>query len=199
MGSSRTEAWLERLPHGVDSYPECQVKGSLLRRLVKSQILHAHVDALPEPVRAWFETPPLPSAWVPEVHLFVVLHALRDHVYDDAALAEFVSAGIHRMLSSPMYKLMFLVVSPKRLLYGIGRRWDQFHRGTTLDVGDDRGDTIDAVVTHPANMYSPTIHQVTAASFRTAVAAAGGERYRVDVATADCTPTTSVFRVLRPQ
>ncbi len=198
MGSSRTEAWLERLPNGVDSFPDCQVKGSLLRRLVKSQMLQPHADTLPDPVRAWFAVPPLPSAWVPELHLFALLHALRDHVYDDAALAEFVSSGIHRMLSSPMYKLMFLVVSPKRLLQGIGRRWDQFHQGTVLEVGGDRGATIDAVVTHPPNMYSSTIHHVTAASFRTAVVAAGGDRYRVEVATTECTPTTSVFRVVRP-
>jgi hypothetical protein len=183
----------------VDSYPGCQVKGSLLRRLVKSQMLQPHADALPEPVRAWFEAPPLVSAWVPEVHLFTLLHALRDHVYDDAQLDDFVSAGIQRMISSPLYQIMFLVVTPKRLLHGIGRRWDQFHRGTSLEVGGDRGATIDAIVTHPANMYSPTIHHVTAASFRTAVVAAGGEGYRVEIADADCTPMSSVFRVVRPR
>jgi hypothetical protein len=195
----RTAAWLERLPRGLDSYPDCQVKGSLLRRLVKSQMLHPHAGDLPPRIRAWLETPPLVSAWVPEVHLFAALHALRDLVFDDTALDDYVSAGIQRMISGPLYKIMFLVVSPKRLLQGIGRRWDQFHRGTTLDVGNDQGATLDAVVTHPPHMYSPTIQRVTAASFRTAVVAAGGEGYRVMVATDDCTPTASVLRVVRPR
>ena len=126
------------------------MKGSLLRRLVKSQMLQPHAEHVPAPLAAWFETPPLVSAWVPEVHMFAMLHLLRDLVYDDAKLDEFVGSGIQRMISSPLYKLMFLVVSPTRLLHGIGRRWEQFHRGTAMEVGRDTGSTIDAVVTHPA-------------------------------------------------
>ncbi|HET6583117.1 MAG TPA: hypothetical protein VFG69_06715 [Nannocystaceae bacterium] len=199
MKMPRMAAWLEGLPHGLDSYPECQVKGSLLRRLVKSQQLQPHAEHLPAGLLPWFEAPPLVSAWVPEVHMFAMLHALRDMVFDDAKLDEFVSAGIQRMISSPLYRLMFLVVSPKRLLHGIGRRWEQFHRGTAMEVGRDLGATIDAVVTHPANMYSPTIRRISAASFRTTVVAAGGNGYRVEVATDDCSPTSSIFRVIRPR
>jgi hypothetical protein len=194
----RTTAWLAGLPRGLDSYPECLVKGSLLRRLVKSQSLQPHLPLLPPELLGWFESPPLVSAWVPEVHLFAMLHALRDLVYEEHALHTFVSAGIERMISSPLYKIMFLVVTPKRLLQGIGRRWDQFHRGTTM-TATDREDVIDVHVDHPAHLYSATIRGLTAATFLTAVTAAGGRGYRVQAMHDESTPTTAVFRTFRPR
>lgn len=192
-------AWLAGLPHGLDSYPECQVKGSLLRRLAKSQTLQPHADKLPAELCAWLASPPLVSVWVPEVHLFAMLHALRDLVYDEPALHAFLSAGIERMISSPIYRIMFLVVSPKRLLHGIGRRWDQFHRCTTMTVLRDYESAIDVRVDHPAGLYSDTIRGLTAATFLTAVTAAGGRGYRVEAMHDESTPTTSVFRTFRPR
>ena len=194
----RTTAWLEGLPQGLDSYPECQVKGSLLRRLVKSQSLQPHLSLLPSELLEWFRTPPLVSAWVPEVHMFAMLHALRDLVYDEPTLHAFVSSGIQRMISSPLYKIMFLVVTPTRLLYGIGRRWDQFHRGTTM-TATDLGDVIDVHVEHPPCLYSPTIRGLTAATFLTAVTAAGGRGYRVEAMHDESTATVAVFRTFRPR
>lgn len=198
MELPRTTAWLAGLPLGLDSYPECQVKGSLLRRLVKSQSLQPHIQLLPPELVPWFDTPPLVSAWVPEVHLFAMLHALRDLVFDEPALHAFVSSGIARMISSPLYKIMFLVVTPTRLLYGIGRRWDQFHRGTTM-TASDLGDVIDVHVEHPPHLYSSTIRGLTAATFLTAVTAAGGRGYRVEAMHDESTPTTAVFRTFRPR
>jgi len=191
-------AWLEQLPQGVNSHPGCQVKGSLLRRLVKSQKLQPFLHELPGELLDWFEAPPLVSAWVPEVHLFAMLHALRDFVYDEPELHAFLGAGIERMLSSPLYRIMFLVVTPKRLLTGLGRRWDQFHRGTSMTVLRDTGRTIDVAVDHPAHLYSPTIRKLTAATFLTAVTAAGGRGYRVETVHDESTAETSVFRTFRP-
>ena len=198
MALPRTTAWLAGLPFGLDSYPECQVKGSLLRRLVKSQTLQPHAPRLPAELCTWLEAPPLVSAWVPEVHLFAMLHAVRDLVYDEPELHAFVSSGIERMISSPIYRIMFLVVTPKRLLHGIGRRWDQFHRGSTMTVMRDAGSTIDVCVEHPPDLYSATIRGLIAATFLTTVTAAGGRGYRVEAMHDESTATTSVFRTFRP-
>jgi hypothetical protein len=195
----RTAAWLEQLPHGLDSYPECQVKGSLLRRLVKSQQLQPFAEHLPKELLPWLEQPPLVSAWVPEIHLFAMLHLLRDLVFDDAELERYIAAGIERMLAGPLYRIMFFLVSPTRLVHGLGRRWEQFHRGTSMAVLRDVGASLDIVVEHPPHMYSETIARVSAASFRTTVTASGGKGYRVEIAPEDSTPTSSVFRVFRPR
>jgi hypothetical protein len=78
-------SYLERLPLGVDSHPECEVKASVLRDVLATRSLGDVLDALPVPVRELVTDPPPINAWIREVHALVAMLAIRDRHFAPGA------------------------------------------------------------------------------------------------------------------
>lgn len=130
-----TAAYVESIPEGLDSYPDAQIKGSLARAMVELQPANFDASRLPPPIRALFDSPPLVSDWYPECRVVAMNMAMREAFFDtDEAYLAWVRDGLDEMMSGPLYRVVFKLVSPTRLARGAARRWGAFRRGTQREV-----------------------------------------------------------------
>lgn len=131
-------AYLERLPDGLASYPECRAKASLYRSVIESPGIDA--EALPEALRDLVRRPRPVTEWIPEVQSHAVLIAqYEQHFGDLSRFVEHCYAVQRQLWDSKLYAFMMRLVSPARLLASTSQRWGQFHRGTEL-VADRTGE-----------------------------------------------------------
>ncbi len=130
----RAAAYLDRLPHGLDSFPENVSKASLCRQFLdESDLTGIDLDGLPPAVAQLIRDPPLPTAWVPTPALMMVMLALMDHagMTDDDA-ARWSHDCNMALLGGRMYRTLTALASPSLLARGASMRWGSFHRGTDL-------------------------------------------------------------------
>ncbi len=112
----RVSRYLRGLPDGLDSYPEVQIKGSTARAVIENLPAHANIDDVPEEVRSMLTNPPPVSAWIPEVHMIALVHAMRDLWFtsEEEQLA-WVHENIARLFGGRFYRVLFGLISPMRL------------------------------------------------------------------------------------
>lgn len=176
-GLEAVEAYLAPLPEGLDSYPECGMKGATVRAYLGGLPAFTLSPDLPEPIAALFHRPPKSSAWVPEV----VCHALITYVAFDVlggeqAYLEHVHRTNYALFTSLAYRVLFKVLSPKQIVTQASARWDVFHTGTTLEpVGKIGRKGGKLAMRGPPHHWSPLLSRGYASSFR-AAAEAGGAR-----------------------
>lgn len=188
-------AYLDALPAGVASHPQCMVKASLVRNAIESRPLGPDVP-LPPPVRALVDAPPPVSVWVPEVHFNVVMQAVRDAHFDaqEDRFLEWVYTQNRKLFAAPLYRAMFFLISPERLLVNLQRRWSSLRVGSTLEHEPLGPGLLRLRVTTPPRLYSMEVASGLATAVRAAIDAAGGKQ-------AEVTPTlpsdTSVELLVR--
>ncbi|MCZ7677693.1 MAG: hypothetical protein M5U28_02505 [Sandaracinaceae bacterium] len=133
-------AYLARLPEGLASHPQCVVKASVLRDVADARPLGPDdLAALPGPVAQLVREPPPVSSWVPEVHALVAMIAIRDRHFAPgeiglSAYEEWTYERNKKLLARPLYRALFLLLSPERLLRNVGNRWAMFRRGSRLEL-----------------------------------------------------------------
>ena len=176
--------YLESLPNGVASYPECTVKASVLRSNLEDRPLGPDVPLPPE-VRALVERPPPVSVWLPEVHVAVVMLAVREVHFGPPEFAGYLDWVFDRnrqFLSTTLYRAMFLLVSPERLLVGMQKRWASFRRGSEIRVTRQARSDIDLSIVGPPHLYPVPVLEGMGQALRAAITCAGAANARVDVA-----------------
>ena len=124
------EAYLASLPQGLDSYPHCVSKGSIVR-IFAHGLPKEVVSNLPDAVRGNVAEPPQMSEWFPFVRIAAITHAVQDQMFlhDDEGLRMWFAEGMQSVLSNSMYSVLIALVSPARLLRTGDKRWTAFHRG----------------------------------------------------------------------
>lgn len=184
------QAYLDRLPEGLASYPECRAKASLLRDMLASRPLDPTADDLPQGLRALVAAPPPVSSWISEVEFCTASLAIYARHFggtDMAAYQQWIFTFNTLLFRKPLYRVLFALVSPQRLLVGTEKRWGTFHRGTSLSVVD-RGPTSARVrVEYPPHLYGIELLHAFAAALRSAVVVAGARRAFAEVEA--CGPT----------
>jgi uncharacterized protein (TIGR02265 family) len=187
--------YLELLPDGEASYPECQVKASVLRSSLDERPLGRDVP-LPPAVRALVDHPPPVSVWVPEVHFNCTMLAVHEVHFApplDAGYLDWVYERNVRLFKTPLYRALFLVLSPERLLVGLEKRWASFRRGTELRLAWQAPRDIELHIITPPNHYPQLVVDGMAQALRAAVSCAGAKNVRVDGA--PISPTTVSCRI----
>lgn len=188
-------SYLERLPGGIDAHPECQVKGSLVNDALWDNQVSKELP-LPSAVRAIVEKPPPVSVWVPEVYLNVLMLAVLDARFGPdnvAGYLEWIYARNRKLLSTMLYRALFFVLSPERLLFGVEKRWAFFRRGTTIAALRRGPRDVELQVTSPPYLYNEmTAHGISAA-LRAGIDCAGAVDTRVGGELRS--PCLMVFRV----
>jgi hypothetical protein len=187
--------YVDRLPNGLDSYPNVTAKGSILSRLVDAYRGVAP-EGMPAPLTAHFVRPPAPNEWVPEVHLVALTTSVVDTLFRDQPPAAFERWALQenkQLLRGPLYRILFSVLSPERILVGLEKRWSAFHRGTTfeqIDVGPSM-----AIVRfrYPPYLLSPQTLTTRSTAIRAAVETAGAKLVTVDAR--EESPRSTVFEV----
>jgi hypothetical protein len=177
-------AYLDGLPHGADSYPDTQVKGAVIRSALEDPKYRPPRGAVPEVVRSLLDDPPVPGAWVPEVHFQALMAAIYDHHFaadgGAAALEAWTCERNRVIFRSALYRVLFLLVSPDRVFTGAAKRWSVFHRGSELDVVGvgNRQATIRLV--YPAGLMLDLCARSYGGAFRAALAAAHAKLGEID-------------------
>lgn len=184
--------YLDGLPQGLDSHPECSMKGSLTRSLVEdSPLTSLEPGDLPDPVVELIVEPPAVTDWVPEVHGHVILLAIRDRNFDTVeAFHRFSYERQRKLFQGPTYQLMMKQVKPRMLLEGAGARWGTFHRGTDLQiVRGHKSRTAGVVLSYPNRLFGRVAAGSLAQGFRAVLDTAGAKGAICEVAAVGPTET----------
>ncbi len=152
----QTREYLASLPAGLESYPEATVKGSLMRELVNRPPPPMKIDAVPEDLRPLFDDPPLVSEWVPEVRLVALCMTTLEIAYEgeQAPYCDFIQKAMHDVMGSPLYRVLFALLSPHRLAKGSQKRWDALRRGTTRQLLERNENGNVGVIGYPPNLFN---------------------------------------------
>ncbi len=174
------------MPLGIDSHPHCKVKASVYRNALDSRGLDDVLTVLPDEARELVEHPPPVSAWVPEVPAMVVMIAIRDVHFEagDAgikAYAEWTRERNLKLLTRPLYRALFLVLSPQRLLQGVQRRWRVFRQGTEIETTQSGPNSAAVRVRFPAHLYDKVALSGMRAAMLAALEAAGARKLKLEI------------------
>ena len=122
--------YLERLPGGCDSYPECVAKASFLCQSLKGKPVLLPPGALPAPIDSLIRQPPPMSAWIPRRIFKRRCSSFATFISTAAPAASPFRRWTHELalnlFNTPLYKALFFVISPARLLRGMKSRWHTF-------------------------------------------------------------------------
>lgn len=163
---ARTMGYLESLPAGIHSYPQCQARAG---------ILQTFVDAMPPPVQPldpWVSglLRPSPRAYVPEVVLHASLFAMGDAAgLNDAQFLEWNRATNRALYGGLLYRALMAIFSPMQLLERAPKRWENFHQGTTLTVRSTGPREATGTLAFPERLFTPLTLQVYAGAFAAAL------------------------------
>ncbi len=190
-------AYLERLPHGIESYPECQIKADVHEDISAEFPELASGGGLPKIVddylnRRYRET------WLPEVVGNSLILLVRDACFgNDDEFLEWCRINMGRLFSKPLYKIMMNVFSTSLVVMGAAKRWSTFHLGSHLTakpikkVGD-RFETAGSL-TYPPYLFSGLIVPQVAATYKAALQA--NKANDPQISSAEKSDTESVFYV----
>lgn len=178
-------AYLASLPSGLESYPECQIKGAFSRALLAA--LPAAPRGLPGPLAELVDAPPLVNSWIHEVHHQALIAGIIDRLYParvDAFMALMFSVQ-RDVLGGRIYAPLMQLISPARLLAHAARRWSNFHRGSRLIVERRSPTAARVTVEHPPRLYTEVGRLGLAQGFCAAIEASRGRDGAVELERAD--------------
>ncbi len=166
----RLERYVAGLAGGLDAHPWAQAKGSLVRNALEGQPIEELIPRLPPPLRGLVEEPPIGSEWIPEAHFGALLLAIADlRGMTDDDLCAWTRARNRALFESPAYRLLMHVLSPAAMVRFAGRRWENWHRGTRLDVLGTSDDGVRAELIFPPGLFDPILLRVYAEAFAAAL------------------------------
>jgi hypothetical protein len=169
-----TRAYLRALPNGLDSYPDHTQKASIYRTFVEATPLMGGAGGLPAAIARLLEAPLLPSTWVSETLSTSLFLAARDLLFsDDDSFVDHFRAVNRTVIASPMYRVLFALASPERLLTASGQRMAALHRGIVIESGLPRGKRTRLELSYPDHLVPRIIARCYATAFEVAAEAAG--------------------------
>jgi hypothetical protein len=182
--------YLEKHGGRLDRYPDCQGKGGLLRDVIETGALSDIAGALPAEVVELLRNPPPVNVWTSEMLMEVAFQALGDQHFRSAQEAEqWVFTQDLGRFQSRLYRLLMVVMSPESVLRAAGRRWEAFHRGTSLEVEAEKHNAM-GVLRFPEWLYLPDSRINMCGSFRAALTAGGAKNAVVRLVEATATQHT---------
>jgi len=176
-------AYLERLPAGLASYPECLAKASILRDMLATRPLAAD-DVPPELTELVLHPPPV-SSWIPEVWFCTAASAIYGRHFGGRDLDGYVQwiEGFNEVLfRKPLYRVLFALISPSRLVAGAANRWAAFHRGITFELVERTPLSVLVRLDFPPYIYGIEMLHALSAGLRAAIRVAGGHDPSTEIA-----------------
>jgi hypothetical protein len=177
--------YLDKLPRGLESYPQAVIKGSIVRAMLAVSGLSGLLapGLLPLPVEDLVRHPPGVTDWVPETYYATIVSAVFDlrfrNAGGQAAFESLLLEANRRLLRGSLYRVLFLVLRPARILSGTEKRWATFHRGSCLSVASYNESSARVRLTHPPFLFGDLSLGGFARAFQAALEAAGGKSAQV--------------------
>ena len=177
------DAYLRQVPDGFDSFPQCSIKASVVRDALSSKPLVDDPE-LPAPIRAFLQNPPPVSSLVSEVlsnAMLMVLYDVHFSAVGRQAMWDWLHASTYELLRTPLYHILFAVLSPERLLTGVTQRWSAFRRGSELTITEKKEGFARLRLQFPAMLHTDLTIFLLTAGFHAAIDCAGARAVRVEV------------------
>ncbi|MEY4578585.1 MAG: hypothetical protein RL701_3288 [Pseudomonadota bacterium] len=174
----RTRAYLKNLPHGLASYPECRSKGTVWKNILRWTDTTSLVDRVPPDLAIVPDADLLATAWVPIVQSFAGHLVLRDCLFKtDDEICEHFRVVDRRLLSGPIYKVMFALASPKLAVQASDRRFGMIFQGIALTAHQDAEDDkqVRLELRYPRALLPALVGRLYLVAFEVAVELAGGK------------------------
>ena len=172
----RTRAYLKGLPAGLDSYPECRSKGSVWKNILHWTDTRSVIERVPEELGIVAEAAVLAGAWIPCVQSFAGHLVLRDCLFaSDDAICEHFRLVDRRLLSGPLYKVMFALASPMLAVHAADRRFAAMFSGITLSAESQCPGQVKLVLSYPHGLLPALVGRLYLVAFEVAVELAGGK------------------------
>jgi hypothetical protein len=181
MALNYLSAYVAALPKGLDSHPECKAKASVSRTVITRGLFNG--VTLPAPLQALIDAPPPVTSWIPEVHHNALMSALVDTHFkgNEEAFFGWVREANRALFRGPLYRMMFFLLSPDRLLNGLSRRWEQFRQGSTLELLDNTASSAVLRLTAPMDLHSSQSAKGLAIAFAIALECSGARKPTVEL------------------
>ena len=178
---SRMRQYLEAMPDGLSSLPEVQQKATVVASFVQGTRIERHLDVLPPELARHVRGPLTPTAWLPEVQVHALYLAISELCFEsERAWLDFAYQANLRLLSGPLYAILFRMLGPRRIATGVASRWGQLHRGTSLSLVSFEGSTATVGLEVPPHHLPTLMAQGYATAIRAAFEVAGCQRVKVD-------------------
>ena len=184
-------AYLDTLPAELESYPECQAKGSMVASALEGHDLSAELDGLPQVLVDLVREPPPATRWIPLVWSEALFHVVCDAFYpSEEAVIAWTYRRTVAMARKPMYRRLASVAGP-RFFLRLGSSVHQlFERGTSMKAsGGDRRTRVE--LTHPPHVHSRLNKTSNIGMFRGIIEVTGGENGACTMR--DCTSTGAIY------
>jgi hypothetical protein len=160
------ERYVAGLPKGLDSFPDCLAKGSVLRSTLVQQPVPELAARLPESLRTLVTDPPVDSEWLPEARFVAIYHAVADvRGYSDADVLNWARDRNRALFRNPAYRILMAVSSPGTLIRGAAMRWSNWHRGTSLEIEGIQDEGVRALLRFPEGLFDQTMLEVFGEAF----------------------------------
>jgi len=187
----RLAEYIDVLPDGLASYPECKAKGTLVTSALEGHDTSDLGDGLPDPVVQMLRSPPHPALWVPGPMSDAIFYTVVDAFYpDDDAVMEWTRRRTMQTANSKMYRALSRVARPTTMLKMAAGVHGMFQKGTDLAVEGKDGD-VKFVLTHPPFLHGGLNHRVNVAMFEALLMGAGAFEPRVEMT--ESTPTRATY------
>ena len=172
----RLAHYLDLLPEGIHSYPECQSKGVLVRSAIDGHDFGEALERLPVELRELIESPPPAGVWVSAVLCDAAFHAVCDRFYPtDQAIREWTESRTRRTSKSRMYQRVMGVAGPGvflRLAEHVHNR--MFQKGTVARIEVEKA-RARIHASHPRHLHVTSKHATNVPMLRSLL-----EKMRVD-------------------
>jgi hypothetical protein len=189
----RAAAFVAALPRGLESYPACQQKASLVRALVEGEPIEVAEGLLPHAVAELLVHPPPANVWLPaaigRTAWLAALDARFPH--DDEAALAFADEAYAALTRSSMYSSLLQHLPPSVIAHGASYRWRAIYRGIDLEVRDVTATSAVASLHYPPHL-TPRFNAISAAR-GLAVSLRASKARAAEVELVDWSPTHAVL------
>ncbi len=172
------QEYIDGLPEGLASYPDCRTRGSLVRAITDSHPCERlRAASIADELRPLL-SPQLPvSALIPEVHYVAFVCLFYELEFD--SWAEFETFWLNRntrLAKNIAYRALFNAIGPKNLVKFVGIRVSHFKKGP-ISMKARECENRKAIVRleGPPLLYPDLIADAWTIAFKAFVAAAGGK------------------------
>lgn len=174
----RLDNYAHKLPGGFTAFPTALMKASILRDAIASRPLSSlAMDGLPTALRATLRDPPLPNTWLPVTHVVGTLLAIADeYQLDERTFLAWRGEQYRALFSGPLYRVLFAVLSPERLVGGAAHKWKSLTRDSlVLDRVETKHGAAEIAVSWPAHLLPPLVARSLMEGVRAALELSGAK------------------------
>ncbi|MGC4123243.1 MAG: hypothetical protein QM765_53490 [Myxococcales bacterium] len=186
------DTWLSTLPAGWDSYPDCRVKGALVREMMTGcDVGPDLLGRLPAPVAGLFRRPPNRSEWLPAVLVVgLITSVAREARWDARRLETMARASTERL--SAKIGLLLALTTPGILLVVARMRWNLVYRGVGLTWEEQSTKALLIHLTYPEHLLTEVYALGQGWALEPALAATRIEDLKMEMV--EWTPARATYR-----